>query len=250
MIDLYSSSSNLGDNLGLTPLCAATPCRVHMYDDAGCREVAPIFNGLAEVVFDNGSPEKGPPKSNDPMEINAPNSLRHLLRFGQSGKNAIPVMKLTEKEIAWTHILDHLLSNPCILKASPGKHSERTPPMEVIQKIVDENPDVTFLTFGLSKNHPKYNFVDAVPKGDNVKAFYDLSIRQLAAIYHVVGRYIGADTGDYHLMLAVGGKCEVLVPRESPTYPYSYFHYNDVCWRGEIPRARYAQWWDYEPDIL
>lgn len=39
-------------------------------------------------------------------------------------------------------------------------------------------------------------------------------------------RYIGCDTGDYHLMLAVGGKCIVLVPDDCDDYQYRRWHYD------------------------
>lgn len=72
--------------------------------------------------------------------------------------------------------------------------------------------------------------------------FYDVPIRQMAAIFHRVGRYVGCDSGDYHLMLAVGGQCDVLVPDESYGYSYAYFHYGPECWLGEKLRVRYHQW--------
>jgi len=86
---------------------------------------------------------------------------------------------------------------------------------------------VSFLNFGLSKNHVKHNFANLTVPG--IHTFFDLPIREQAAIYHVVGRYIGPDTGDYHMMLSVGGKCDVLVPTSSPGYSYQYFHYNAAC---------------------
>ncbi|TWW08802.1 hypothetical protein E3A20_20730, partial [Planctomyces bekefii] len=85
MLDLYSASSNLGDNLSLTPLMHQTPCRVHLYDDASVRAIAPIFDGLAEVVFDNKVPIASPEAN-----IRGPHSQKTLVQFGYKDHNAIP----------------------------------------------------------------------------------------------------------------------------------------------------------------
>jgi len=244
MIDLYSSSSNLGDNLGLTPLCLATRCRVHMYDDVGCRGVAPIFDGVAEVVFDNGKPGGESPKSNDPTHIYAPTTIRHLIhhRMWTSGwrTSAIPRVVLKPEELAKARGFVADFRSPCIIKCSPQVTDQRTPPRDLLARLVKANPDTTFLQFGLSKAHAKYNFADVTVPG--VQTFYDLPIREQAAIYAVVGQYVGPDTGDYHLMLAAGGSCDVLVPPESPTYAYAFFHYNDDCWTDGPSRVRYHDW--------
>lgn len=242
LIDLYSSSSNLGDNLGLTPLCAATACRVHLYDDAGCRGIAPIFAGLAEVVFDNGFPDGPGPVSNDPTHILAPTTMRHLVHYGlgEVPLPAIPFMPLTVDETRRAAEFVSRYPNPCIIKCSPQVTDQRTPPLDLMARIVAANPLVTFLQFGLSKDHAKFNFADVTAPG--IHLFYDLPIREQAAIYAAVGRYIGPDTGDYHLMLAVGGRADVLVPPDSPTYPYRFFHYNSGCWAGWNPRVRYHPW--------
>jgi len=108
-----------------------------------------------------------------------------------------------------------------------------------MQLIVHDNPDVTFLTTGLSPKHAKHNF-DFTPL-NGAFPLWDLPIRQMAAIFHVVGRYIGPDTGDGHLMLAVGGKADILVPESNAEYPHEHFHYDDSCWTGE-KRVRYHRW--------
>ncbi len=240
MIDLYSSSSNLGDNLGLTALASLTPCRVHMYDDIGCRSVSPIFHGVCEVVHDNGSPTTGGPKSNDPTHLDMPTTRRHLVAAGIYDQAALPVMKLTEDEIAKAREFLKPFPNPCIIKCSPQVTDARTPPIELLTQIVQQNPGVSFLNFGLSKNHAKYNFSNLTVPG--LSTFFDLPIREQAAIYHLVGRYIGPDTGDYHMMLSVGGTCDVLVPPQSQGYRYQFFHYGPECWAGLPVRVKYHEW--------
>jgi hypothetical protein len=240
MIDLYSSSSNLGDNLGYTALAAVTPVRVHMYDDKGCRCISPIFDEVCEVVHDNGSPTLGSPKSNDPTHINLPFTLRHLYAAGIFDKPAIPVMKLKDHEIEKAREFLKPFKNPCVIKCSPQVTDVRTPPQEILNRIVAANPGVDFLNFGLSKNHAKYNLANLTVPG--LHTFLDLDVRDQAAIYQLVGRYIGPDTGDYHMMLAVGGQCDVLCPPSSPAYSHQFFHYNAACWMDQPVRVRYHMW--------
>lgn len=254
MIDVYSSSGNLGDNLGLTALAAATPIRVHMYNDAGCREIARVFDGLCEVVFDNGGPVDGKPTnpySSDDTTIPWPLAKRHLIQHGILDKPAIPVMRLTEAEIerATQFVLDLYgdsvveVDKLCIIKGSPQVTDVRTPPVDVLKRIIRGHPETTFLSFGLSSSHLKGGTF-AHMELPRVKTFWDIPIREQAAIYHVVGRYIGVDTGDYHMMLAVGGQCDVLVPAQTWAYQYRYFHYGPECWLAEKPRVWYHDWRD------
>lgn len=235
MIDLYSASSNLGDNLSFTPLMRAAPCRLHLYNDDAVRSIGSLFDGMAEVIYDNAAPIASPEAA-----IAGPHSLKLLYQFGHPFANAIPSIKLTADEIEWARAFTADMVNPCIIKASTQKPNYRTPPVEIMQSIIDSNPGTTFLMSGLSSNHPKNNFVNVPLKGAYM--LWDYPVRKLAAIYHAVGHYIGPDTGDYHLMLAVGGKTDVLVPRSNSEYPHIHFHYSPICWVGEKVRARYHHW--------
>ena len=237
MIELYSASSNLGDNLSLTPLMRQTPCRVHLYDDAAVRSIAPIFDSLCEVVFDNTGPIASPEAF-----VRGPHSKKTLTYFGYPNASAIPKIILTEKEISWAkrYVEDLQIENGCIIKSSTQQINYRTPPQELIQDIVYSNPSIQFLTSGLSKKHPKNNFSNTPI--DHVMTMWDYPIRSLAAIYSIIGRYIGPDTGDYHLMLAVGGKADVLVPKSVWSYRHEDFHYNEECWLDEPIRLKYHDW--------
>lgn len=252
MIEIYSSSSNLGDNLSYTALAAHTPIRVHMYNDAGCRGVAPIFDGLCEVVFDNGGPVDGKPtnpRSTDDGTIPWPAAKRCLLQYGFPDVPAIPIMKFEEWEIAEARDFVYDLYNDspyegdldiCVIKASPQVTDLRTPPIELMQAIIKSRPETNFIGFGLSPKHFKHNFANVeLPR---VKMFWDFSIRKQAAIYQIIGKYIGCDSGDYHLMLSTGGSCEVLVPAEKWNYRYQYFHYGPECWLDQPSRVKYYDW--------
>ena len=262
MLDLYSSSSNLGDNLALTPLVRSIQSTVHLYDDPCVRSIAPIFEGICDIAFDNGSPSTHSPRSSDPGHPAVPATKRLLIAHKDVSQEpdtewdgieplnpvdllsvpAIPSIKLHpwEQRMAKDFAVQFKGKNLCVLKCNPQELNERTPPIELLRKIVADNPTTTFLNFGLSKNHAKS--LSAHVSIDGVENFFDLPIRQLATFYAAIGRYIGPDTGDYHLMLAVGGKCDVLVPPSSPTYPHPLFHYGEECWLNQPSRVRYHDW--------
>ena len=262
MLHLYSSSSNLGDNLALTPLVRSVQSIVHLYDDPCVRSIAPIFEGICDVRFDNGSPATHSPKTSDPGHPVAPATKRLLIAHKDSPQDpdtdwdgvsvpepvdllavpAIPSIKLWpwEQRVAKDFALEFKSKNLCVLKCNPQELNERTAPIELIKRIVAANPTTTFLNFGLSKNHAKYNSAHISIEG--VEEHLDLPIRVQAMLFSAIGRYVGVDSGDYHLMLAVGGKCDVLVPPSSPTYPYPLFHYGADCWLDKPSRVRYHDW--------
>ncbi len=236
MIDLYSASSNLGDNLSLTAIMRAAPCRVHLIDDEGVRSVAPLFDGLGDVVFDNDK-RWATPESQE----SGPHSAK-ILRAHRVAGSAIPSINLMPEEIEWARhfVRDAQLTNCCIIKASTQQPNYRTPPAGLMDQIIEANPDIQFITSGLTKGHVKHNFQYVPTK--RTLTMWDYPVRKLAAIYHVVGRYVGPDTGDMHLMLAVGGKVDVLVPDSRWDYDHNHFHYRDSDFVDEVPRARYHRW--------
>lgn len=72
----------------------------------------------------------------------------------------------------------------------------------------------------------------------------DLPLRTVAACYYWIGRYVGVDTGNYHLMLAVNGQCDVWVPPKGNTIGYSHeaLHYPMLeCGRDNSHRLNYVE---------
>lgn len=241
MIDLYSGSSNLGDNLSLTPLCHATACRVHLYDDEGCRGIGPLFDGVADVVYDNGSPTTRGPAASTPVGPLGPPSHRLLAYYGFPNACAIPRIKLTEAEIEeGQRFAAGFVAPLCAFKAAPQELNYRTPPLDLLQRMVASDSGTTYISFGLSKSHAKYNTAHVPVPG--VRELFDLPIRRQAAYFHAMGYYLGPDTGDYHLMLAVGGRCLVLAPPTASHYDYRTTHYRGSDFAGELPRVYYQDW--------
>lgn len=239
MIDLCSDSSNLGDNLAITPLLNHTPCRLSLLKEEWMQFTAPIFDGLCEVKWLIDRAEMTQPPYAD---IPRPWSKRLLVGLGFNDVPAIPKIKLTDRELEeGRKVAGHLQASfgkpLCVIKAVPGRSPDRNVPSELIDRIVAANPDVQFVTFNLSDNHPKASMRSPAIKG--VYEICNLPIRAEAAVYAAIGRYVGADTGCYHLMLAVGGKADVLCPAHSPTYDYWLTHYGPDCWLDEPVRVSY-----------
>jgi hypothetical protein len=189
-----------------------------MVDDIGCKQIAPIFEGLAEIVFDNDNPRRNigshPEKSHE----------RHLLdSYGFNSISCIPIIKLKIQEIEEAREFISKYNNPIIFKLNPReKNTERSIPSNILDLLINKLKNkYTLLNFTIKKSGE-----DSLENLElkNVINIYDKPIRFQAACYHVIGKYIGPDTGDYRLMLSVGGESYVLVPPSSYTYSHSAFH--------------------------
>lgn len=237
---LASDSANLGDNLALTPLLNATPCRLRLLDEEWMRYTAEIFNDLCEIEWVKDKAALGSPKYAD---LPRPWSKRALVVHGFNDVPAIPKIKLSAAEIEdgqrWADYTSRSFGGKplCIIKAVPGRSTERSVPHAVIDRIVEGNPETKFVTFNLGGNHPKAEMASPPIKG--VFEMLNMPVRAQASCYAAVGRYVGVDTGDYHLMLAAGGKADVLCPSHRPTYNWWLTHYGEDCWLDETVRVSY-----------
>jgi hypothetical protein len=131
------------------------------------------------------------------------------------------------------------IKNPIAFVAdNNGNHNKedfaaryRIPNKEYLQNLIDSySREYTIIQFGIENKITHFN---------NVLVIENLTIRQLAACYAVIGRYFGIDTGDYHLMLSVGGFAEVHCPASSMIYPHEIWHYKEKLWKNENCRVKY-----------
>lgn len=241
---------NLGDTLWVTPLARYLPpgeMIVQMLGhDARSRATAPILEGLCPVEWVEKTTET--PK----FPFRGHVTQRILAAYGFRDKPSIPRVLLKIEEMVWAY--DYLRELGCgpdtvaFTNHNSGSgdptnyraHYVR-PPSEVIKtlarfwgggkgKVIQFGPAPTF--------HDKDPF-DPIPNAIQVRG---LSVRQLAACYHVIGKLISGDSGDYHLMLAVGGKAVCLVPPHDEQVGYCYWdlHYDSVCWGDEKSRVKYV----------
>jgi hypothetical protein len=245
MILGLKGTGTLGDSLWLTPAiwglkAKGISAKVQMHDDRQCREVATIFDNLCPVEFVDNPPERLYITNKE----NTHSAQRILNELKLDNVNCIPKIILNDNEIDWATALLKEYKNPvAIVNDNSGSHDLTNtraqyvrPRSSLMQQQADdwmgEGNTVLHL---ISGNRPFTRLTGCV----EITGF---NIRQLAACYKVVGRGIFSDTGNYHLMLAVGGKCLVLVPDESQKFGYIYsdLHYTPELWRGEEIRARYC----------
>jgi len=256
MTTVSQSGGNLGDALWLTPLARYIPDLVVQLrsSDKRSRAVAPIFDGLCKVEFiDN-------PKDPNKSKLDVHVSRKILYAYGIVGRNSIPKINVTMDEMLWAQQYLSEYKNPiAFINGNSGTNDLLNyraqyvcPPSQYIQEIANfyNQNGKTILQFGPD---PKYYDRDPFIALENAIPIRGLSVRKLAACYAVIGKMIGGDTGDYHLMVAVGGETITLVPNESYQLGYVYsdllYGYAADDWEGQTPRVHYLNHEDYKSII-
>lgn len=68
--------------------------------------------------------------------------------------SCLPQIKLTSEELKVGYDMVSGYRNPIVIRDIQGYNTERNMPSGLMQAIVDNNPECTFLSFGISKQHP------------------------------------------------------------------------------------------------
>jgi hypothetical protein len=241
---------NLGDTLWTTPLSKYIPDIVvqMLSNDARSRLTAPILDGICSVEFVEKTIET--PKDNS---VVAHVTQRILFAYGQKG-NSIPFVKIKPEEIQWA--IDFFKSKNVDVNNSiifVNNNSGVGDPTNYRAHYVRPNPQIinnlalfwaqsagkTILQFGPSSTYYDKDPFDPIPNAIHIRG---LTVRQLAACYYLVGKMISGDTGDYHLMIAVGGRVCCLVPPHSDSFGYKHWDllYDNQCWDMEPRRVFYC----------
>lgn len=247
MILGLNGSGSLGDALWLTPIMKARKdIIVQMHPDQQSRDVSVVYNGLAQVEFTDNPAEKLYHINNEQTHY----AQKALNQLGITEVNCLPEILLTKEEIEWGRefLKQYEDKKLLIILNDNSGHKDPTniraryvqPRASLMQQLVNnyiEKEGYTILQFGRKED-------DRFTPLDNTIKIRGLNIRQLAACYALIGQIISSDTGDYHLMLSVGGKALVLVPPESKElgYVYKELHYTPELFKGETVRARYIDY--------
>lgn len=200
-------SSGLGDILSLTIVCKHFPGLTVQLHPAYER-FAFLFRGLCDKVELTQSPVHT--KGIFIEDATFGQSMLHA--FGYTGEDTTPFIFVdTEKyEQAKLKIKD--IKKPLIFKPNCSKRWSHI--REYSSKYVQEELNkyitqgYTPIQVGINENFTPY---------EGCMHWPDISLEELAALYKAVGFYFGTDTGDYHLMIAVGGKAVALIPGKN--YP-------------------------------
>lgn len=239
---------NLGDTLWVTPLARYVPDLVvqMLGHDARSRATAPILDGLCPVEW-VGQTEETPK-----FPFRAHVTQRILAAYGVLDQPSIPRVLLRPEEIGWAVAYLKARGYGRDTIAFTNHNSGSGDPTNHRAHYVRPHPEIIktlarfwgggqgqVFQFGPAPTFHDRDPYDAIPGAVQCRG---LSVRQLAACYHVIGKLIGGDSGDYHLMLAVGGKVACLVPPHSEQFGYLHWDllYDKVCWGTEIPRVKYV----------
>lgn len=239
MTTVHQTAGSLGDWLSLTPLLnAKKDCLVLAPDTPHTRKFAELYKGLAEVEFVNHA-IPNTLETNEPLCF----SQRILNVYGLRDVSPIPVIKILDEEKEWAKDFLKQYSNPTVFANSVGGADSSKPEHhvsnyrklpdnvtnEIIAKLTEQGR--TLIKFGTKKTQNNiYNNYETFPNVINIP---DLTLREVAACYSVIDNYVGADTGDHHLMLAAGGVCTTLIPPDSWNYSHARHLYLDYAWKYE-----------------
>ncbi len=221
-IGTQPESSGMGDVLLLTAICKHIPgCVVELHPAA--QKYTRFFEGLCEEVIITETPTKTPDIG---LGHYAKRKLRH---FGLEDQCYLPHIKVSDKEIQYGKEKLRAYQNPIAFVPNCAGHWRkiREPKAEFFQQLIDDlSRHHTILQFGLSANYTEYR---------NTIPMLDLSIEELICCYSAIGRYVGVCTGDLHLMLAVGGCCDVYAS-------LPWYKMIKEQWHYESDRVRYHMW--------
>lgn len=209
-----NGSIGLGDILLFTPIIRQRPGTILRLPKS-CERFIPLFKHTCEVVLSNL------PLPNPVDTGVGHHAIQKLRTLGLNTADYLPSIKLSEEDIDWAKNQIKGLKNP--IAFNPFCRSQWSHVREPANPLAWEDT-----LKKLSKKSDVVMFVYQNRKHDHLKVakvFDGVSLVQQAALYHVIGRYFGVDTGDLHLMLAVGGTVTVMIPDHQEQYRYDLWHY-------------------------
>lgn len=241
-VAIANTAGSLGDWLSLTPTLRHFDKPLVLAKDAPhTRSFATLYQGIAEVVFTNES------LTDTPESGQGPASRRIMNAFGLAG-NAIPSVRVSADEIDWARDFLKDYPRPVVFNNTCGGATTAKPLDDMAnwrrmsdalaQELVDAMVTTgktpirfgTKLSSAIYANHDEFKGLINLP---------DLPLRKVAACYKVIGQYVGTDSGDHHLMLAVGGRSQCFIPPDVWHYQHARHLYDDSSWDGEEIRERY-----------
>lgn len=167
------------------------------------KQKAFLFHDLCPVRFSSNHPVF-PFKCTDELI-----SIQ-LLRMFQLGKcDPIPRIVPSDKSIAEATLMLKPYANPiafCPTSSRTHAHTRQRPPSFWDAVLPELKDRFAILQFGF----------DEYPLVRSAIRFPFVTLEILAAVYHLIGKYIGVHTGDHHLMIAAGGKAVVAEPDPMP----------------------------------
>lgn len=209
----------MGDTLTITPLAAALGQRAVMLMPRAMERFAFFFNGLCPVRITDNYPLFPWARGNA--------GVQKLAMFGFHTHSPLARINLSPEVAARGREFVRAWQNPIAFVPTCSAHwgyiRQRPAPfwVPVVKRLAQR---YTVCQFG-RRDYPDVPGARRMP-------FVDLET--LAGAYQQMAKYIGVDTGDYHLMIAVGGRCAVAEPEPMPRIQADF-------WLYESPRIEYAK---------
>lgn len=222
-----SSSQGMGDNLFLTPILRYFPNQLTIQLPVEKKRFSILFDGLAQVEITNEInviPDLGPCG-----EHYITRKLRNY--FGDDAvllDNRPLVLYSDIESERWAD--EYLKDKPkpaiFVPTCSPQWRSVRNIPEPIAQNIFNQIGD----NYTPIVCQSSANFLDIGKHQLN-----DLDLKKYICLLRRVGLYFGANTGDEHLMTAVGGRTFIYQPEDHHLFVGSEWNYTH-------PNSTYYTW--------
>jgi hypothetical protein len=224
-IGLCADADGLGDTLTITPIAKALgkDCVLRLAQNQA--RYAFLFRKLCDVEISDDAPV---------FEfIGGVNACKAKLDLFGIRASPLPYVDTSLLDLNWSNSELGKYQNPVCFVPTCAKRWEyiRQRPPSFWEPFIAKHPEVTFLQFG-REEYPTVKGAVRMPF---------IPLEHLAAMYAASKRYIGVDTGDAHLMIAVGGCAIIAVPEESKFYTYKE-------WVHISPNVLYVKF--SQPDTL
>lgn len=197
----FEGAPGIGDTLMVTPLARALGSKAVMCLPPDMERFMFMFRGLCPVRV-----QENPPTFKFQPGLQSESLLR---MFGQVGVDPLPRIDVPPEALHCAKRALIGMPNAVAFTPTCARHwvNMRQRPTRFWEPVIAKLKErYTVLQFGL----PDY------PLLDGAKRMPFVSVEDLASLFAVIGRYVGTHTGDYHLMVAVGGKVAVADPDPWP----------------------------------
>lgn len=218
----------IGDSLTITPLIDRLQGKCVLKLPPEMETIAPLFTDLCPIEFTDDHPEFVHESNNEQWHM----AEAKLRAFNLWPSDILPKMKITAKETTWAK-QELSRANQIVFVPTCKKewaYIRQQPPEFWREYIQFLSRKFLVLQFG----YADYPLIEPAVRMTGYR------IRQIAALYSVIGRYIGVDTGDVHMMLAVGGNCTVFNPPKQPRHIPAEWEYPTLRAKYVDPKDKEA----------
>jgi predicted SAM-dependent methyltransferase len=227
-ISLPAEQSQLHDLLAVTPICTEFPGSVIRLSPAA-QPLAGMFDHLARVELIDRPAEYPQPAGEGTV------ARAKLRALGREQAPCFPRMAFTQQEIDQARQWLGGRAKPVVLVTDTTSRWNATAQLDdaAWQQIIERlrQSGATPLHLSVAGSSRKLEGVTVLPP---------MGLRQLAACFLAIGRFVGVDGGEMHLMLAAGGRAIALAPPASAEYDPARWQYGSPSDWGPSPvRAKY-----------